>query len=75
MEVSEKASVAPRKVPKRIILRFVPCCVALVTKKRKPKPWPPNNSPTLPQERFKFFATSPVPFVSLAKRLWSLAPV
>ena len=37
MEVSEKASGAPRKVPKRIILRFVTCCVALVTKKKETK--------------------------------------
>ena len=64
-----------QKGTKKNYITFCNLLVAFVTKKRKPKPWPPNNSPTLPQKMFKFFATSPVPFVSLAKRLWSLAPV
>ena len=76
MEVSEKASVAPRKAPKRIIFTFCNLLCGVRDEKKKTKTVAPKlNSTTLPQKMFKFFATSPVPFVSLAKRLWSLAPV
>ena len=61
MGVSEKASVASRKAPRRIIFKFVTYCVTCVTKKRNQNRGSQMNSPTLPQKNYKFFATSPVP--------------
>ena len=62
MEASEKASVASRKAPRRIIFTF---CNLLRDvrdeKKENQNRGPQMNSPTLPQKIFKFFATSPVP--------------
>ena len=56
-----EASVASGRRQEELYLRFVTCCVTCVTKKKKTKPWCPNNSPFLPQKIFKIFATSPVP--------------
>ena len=58
MEVSEKASVASGKTPRRIIFTF---CNLLRDEKRKQNRGLQMNSPTLPQKIFKFSATSPVP--------------
>ena len=75
MEALERVSVASGNAPKRIIFTFCNLLRDVRGEKRKPKLWSPNNSPTLPQKIFKFFATSPVLFRGLAKFLWSLAPV
>ena len=64
-----------QKGTKKNYITFCNLLCGVGDEKKKTKTVAPNNSPTLPQERFKIFATSPVPFVSLAKRLWSLAPV
>ena len=61
METLERVSVASRRASRRIIFTFYNLQRNVRGEKRKPKPWPPNNSPTLPQKMFKFFATSPVP--------------
>ena len=58
MEVSEKASVASGKAPRRIIFTF---CNLLSDKKENQNRGPQMNSPTLPQKVFKFSLTSPVP--------------
>ena len=61
MEALERVSVASGRASRRIIFTFFNLQRNVRGEKRKPKPWPPNNSPTLPQKMFKFFATSPVP--------------
>ena len=61
MEALERVSVASGRASRRIIFTFCNLQRNVRGEKRKPKPWPPNNSPTLPQKMFKFFATSPVP--------------
>ena len=61
MEALERVSVASGRASRRIIFTFCNLQRKVRGEKRKPKPWPPNNSPTLPQKMFKFFATSPVP--------------
>ena len=50
-----------RKAPRRIVFTFCDLLHDVRDEKRKPKPWCPNNSSSLPQKVFKFFATSPVP--------------
>ena len=62
MEALERASVASGRASRRIIFMFRNLLRDVRGEKRKPKPWPPNNSPTLPQKIFKLFKTSPVPF-------------
>ena len=61
MEASEKASVASRKAPRRIIFTFCNLLRDVRDEKRKPNRGSRMNSPTLPQKIFKFFATVPVP--------------
>ena len=61
MEALKRVSVASGRASRRIIFTFFNLQRNVRGEKRKPKPWPPNNSPTLPQKMFKFFATSPVP--------------
>ena len=61
MEALERVSVASGRASRRIIFTFCNLQRNVRGEKRKPKLWPPNNSPTLPQKMFKFFATSPVP--------------
>ena len=61
MEALKRVSVASGRASRRIIFTFCNLQRNVRGEKRKPKPWPPNNSPTLPQKMFKFFATSPVP--------------
>ena len=61
MEALERVSVASGRASRRIIFTFCNLQRNVRGEKRKPKPWPPNNSLTLPQKMFKFFATSPVP--------------
>ena len=61
MEALERVSVASGRASRRIIFTFCNLQRNVRGEKIKPKPWPPNNSPTLPQKMFKFFATSPVP--------------
>ena len=69
----------PERYQKELYLRFVTCCVALVTKKRKPKPWPPNNSRIWIGWRFSSFLPNnlfppppphPLRFRSLVSRLF-----
>ena len=61
MEALKRVSVASGRASRRILFTFCNLQRNVRGEKRKPKPWPPNNSPTLPQKMFKFFATSPVP--------------
>ena len=61
MEALERVSVASGRASRRIIFTFFNLQRNVRGEKRKPKPWHPNNSPTLPQRNIKFFATSPVP--------------
>ena len=61
MEALKRISVASGRASRRIIFTFCNLQRNVRGEKRKPKPWPPNNSPTLPQKMFKLFATSPVP--------------
>ena len=60
MEALERASVASGRAARRIIFTFCNLLRDVRGEERKPKPWSPNNSPTLPQKVFKFFVTSPV---------------
>ena len=76
MEASEKASVASRKAPRRIIFTFCNLLRDVRDEKKNQNRGPQMNSPTLPQKIFKFFRNRCLfLFVSPAKPLWSLAPV
>ena len=76
MEALERASVASGNAPRRIIFTFCNLLRDVRGEKRIPKPWSPNNSPTLPQKKsLNFSQLRLFLFVGLAKLLWSLAPV
>ena len=74
MEALERVSVASGRASRRIIFTFCNLQRNVRGEKRKPKPWPPNNSPTLPQKMFKFFATSPVPVGRSGQALMVIGP-
>ena len=74
MEALERVSVASGRASRRIIFTFCNLQRNVRGEKRKPKPWPPNNSPTLPQKMFKFFATSPVPIGRSGQALMVIGP-
>ena len=74
MEALERVSVASGRASRRIIFTFCNLQRNVRGEKRKPKPWPPNNSPTVPQKMFKFFATSPVPFGRSGQALMVIGP-
>ena len=74
MEALERVSVASGRASRRIIFTFFNLQRNVRGEKRKPKPWPPNNSPTLPQKMFKFFATSPVPVGRSGQALMVIGP-
>ena len=74
MEALERASGASGNAPRRIIFTFCNLLRDVRGEKRKPKPWSPNNSPTLPQKIFKFFATSPVPFCRSGQAFMVIGP-
>ena len=75
MEALERVSVASGRASRRIIFTFYNLQRNVRGEKRKPKPWPPNNSPTLPQKMLNFSQLRLFLLVGLAKPLWSLAPV
>ena len=74
MEALERVSVASGRASRRIIFMFCNLLRDVRGEKRKPKPWSPNNSPTLPQKIFKFFATSPVPFCRSGQAFMVIGP-
>ena len=74
MEALKRVSVASGRASGRILLTFCNLQRNVRGEKRKPKPWPPNNSPTLPQKMFKFFATSPVPVGRSGQALMVIGP-
>ena len=74
MEASEKESVASGTAPRRIIFTFCNLLRDVRDEKRKPKPWSPNEFSHLAPKNFQIFLSLFL-FVSLAKPLWSLAPV
>ena len=74
MEALERVSVASGRASRRIIFTFCNLHHDVPGEKRKPKPWPPNNSPTLPPKMFKFFATSPVPVGRSGQALMVIGP-
>ena len=75
MEALERVSVASGRASRRIIFTFFNLQRNVRGEKRKPKPWHPNNSPTLPQKMLNFSQLRLFLLVGLAKPLWSLAPV
>ena len=74
MEALERVSVASGRASRRIIFTFCNLQRNVRGEKIKPKPWHPNNSPTLPQKMFKFFATSPVPVGRSGQALMVIGP-
>ena len=57
-----------------LYLRLVTCCVTCVTKKENQNRGPQMNSPTLSQQIFKFFATSPFPIGRFGQAFMVISP-
>ena len=52
----------PERHQEELYLRFVTCCVTCVTKKKKPKPWSPDEFSHLAPKNFQIFSQPlPVP--------------